>query len=61
MVRLMYERLNRFYSFKGLRAFKAKFHPRWEPRYLIYASKASLPKAALAVVRANNPWLLSRL
>ncbi len=58
MVRLMYEHLNRFYSFKGLRAFKAKFHPKWEPRYLIYASKASLPKAALAVVRANNPWLL---
>ncbi len=61
MVRLMYEHLNRFYSFKGLHAFKAKFHPQWEPRYLIYASKASLPKAVLAVVRANNPWLLRNL
>ncbi len=57
-VRIMYERLNRFYSFQGLRAFKAKFHPRWEPRYLIYPSPTSLPAAALAVVRANNPGLL---
>jgi len=59
LVKLLYERLNRFYSFKGVRAFKAKFHPRWEPRYLIYASRAALPRAALAVIRANNPGLLA--
>jgi phosphatidylglycerol lysyltransferase len=59
MVRFMYEHLNRFYSFKGVRAFKAKFHPRWEPRYLIYASRAALPRTALAVIRANNPGLLA--
>jgi phosphatidylglycerol lysyltransferase len=57
-VHLLYEHFNRFYSFKGLHAYKEKYQPRWEPRYLIYSSAAGLPKAALAVVRANNPRLL---
>ncbi|MCM2293545.1 bifunctional lysylphosphatidylglycerol flippase/synthetase MprF [Allorhizobium sp. BGMRC 0089] len=29
-----YEHGERYYNFKGLRAFKAKFHPEWQPRYL---------------------------
>ncbi|MDH4440705.1 MAG: bifunctional lysylphosphatidylglycerol flippase/synthetase MprF [Rhizobium sp.] len=32
-----YEHGERFYNFKGLRAFKAKFHPDWHPRYLAVA------------------------
>lgn len=32
-----YEHGERFYNFKGLRAFKAKFHPDWQPRYLAVA------------------------
>jgi len=53
-VRFVYEHLGRFYSYKGLRQYKAKFHPEWEPRYLVYPGEALLPKVALAVVRAGQ-------
>lgn len=50
----IYEHINRFYNFKGLHAFKGKFHPRWESRYLIYPGPASLPAVGLALVTANS-------
>jgi phosphatidylglycerol lysyltransferase len=31
--RTMFEHGERFYNFRGLRAFKAKFNPDWQPRY----------------------------
>jgi phosphatidylglycerol lysyltransferase len=50
----VYEHVNQFYNFKGLHAFKEKFHPDWSPRYLIYPGAPNLAPAWLAVVQANS-------
>jgi phosphatidylglycerol lysyltransferase len=49
----IYEHIDQFYNFKGLRAFKDKYHPHWEPCYLIYPNAASLPAIFLALVQAE--------
>jgi len=33
-----------FYNFKGLRSFKEKFHPEWQPRYLAAPGGFALPR-----------------
>lgn len=49
-----FEHLNQFYNFKGLHNFKEKYHPRWEPRYLVYPSLSVLPDIAVGLVRADS-------
>lgn len=41
------------YTLKGLHAFKDKFHPRWESRYMIFPGVANLPAVMLALARAH--------
>jgi lysylphosphatidylglycerol synthetase-like protein (DUF2156 family) len=43
------------YGFEGLRAFKAKFGPRWEPRYIAAPGSWTLP-----IVLAEVAMLTSR-
>ncbi|GAX40894.1 hypothetical protein NIES4075_18610 [Tolypothrix sp. NIES-4075] len=50
----LYEHLNRFYNFQGLHAYKEKFRPRWEPRYLVYPSLTALPDVVVALIRADS-------
>jgi lysylphosphatidylglycerol synthetase-like protein (DUF2156 family) len=49
------QHLARFYDFAGLFAWKKKFGPEFEDRYLVYTRPLALPKVALALVRAQSP------
>lgn len=49
----IYRSMNRLYNFRGLHAFKEKFHPQWSPRYLIYPNPGSLPAVSVAILQAN--------
>ena len=53
-IRLLGEHLDRFFSSKGLREYKDKFGPTWEPRYLIFPSEVALPAVTLALVRLTE-------
>jgi phosphatidylglycerol lysyltransferase len=52
----LYEHGESVYNFQGLRAYKDKFNPVWEPRYLAYPGGLSLPRimADLAALIAGG-------
>jgi phosphatidylglycerol lysyltransferase len=41
--RLVFERGEEFYNFQGVRRYKAKYDPAWEPRYIAAPHKWSIP------------------
>jgi phosphatidylglycerol lysyltransferase len=51
---LLYQHGEHFYNFKGLRAYKEKFDPVWEPRYLASPGGLALPR-----IMANLATLIS--
>ncbi len=53
-LRFVYQHVGQVYNFKGLHAYKAKFGPVWQPRYLIYPEVSTLPATASALIRANT-------
>lgn len=51
----IYEHMNRFFSYKGLRRYKDKFGPTWRASYLVYeGGPPGLIKTALAITRAGE-------
>jgi phosphatidylglycerol lysyltransferase len=49
-----FQRLNFVFSFKGLRAYKAKFATAWEPRYVIYRTDLDLARLVVAFARISE-------
>lgn len=52
--------LEPIYGFRSLLAFKARFHPSYQPLYLAYPDPLALPKVARAIARAYVPRLTLR-
>ncbi len=46
--------MGRFFASQSLFAYKDKFHPDWEPRYLVVRSLTQLPRVTLALTRLSE-------
>lgn len=53
-LRLLYERGGAAFNYEGLRRYKEKWEPRWEPRHVLYRSDADLLAVAAAITRAGE-------
>ncbi len=49
-----FQQLNFVFSYRGLKAYKAKFATAWEPRFLIYRTVFDLPRVPLALARVSE-------
>ena len=54
VIHYLYQHLNQFYNFKGLHAYKDKFRPQWEARYLVFPSYGALMQIVVALIRADS-------
>ncbi len=46
--------MSRFFASESLFAYKDKFHPSWEPRYMVVRSVTQLPRVFLALTRLSE-------
>ncbi|MEU8587218.1 phosphatidylglycerol lysyltransferase domain-containing protein [Streptomyces sp. NPDC048664] len=46
--------LSRWFQIESLYKFNAKFQPRWEPRFVVYASSRDLPRIGIAAMQAEG-------
>jgi phosphatidylglycerol lysyltransferase len=49
-----FQQLNFIFSYRGLKAYKAKFATTWEPRFLVYRTVLDLPRVPLALARVSE-------
>lgn len=54
VIHYLYRHLNQFYNFQGLHAYKDKFRPQWEPRYLVFPGYGALMDIVVALIRADS-------
>jgi lysyl-tRNA synthetase class 2 len=50
-----------WFQIESLYRFNAKFHPEWQPRFLVYPSARDLPRVALAALEAEAFLVWPRL
>lgn len=53
-VHYFFQHLNFLFSYRGLKAYKARFASYWEPRYEIYRTALDLPRLAIALGRVSE-------
>ena len=58
MAALVYQHSEHFYNFQGLRHYKDKFHPVWEPRYIASPGGLVFPRALAGIARLVNRGIL---